>query len=171
MPDLIDWRTCLIWWTERHAWFDGQTDRHAWFDGQMDMPDWWTYRHAWSDTDLVISLKHSLDIHSNIHTFIDASFLYIYLHSNDNDDNDGDDDDSDDDSDGADDGVSYDHNSENGDFSDESIVMYEKNNDNDDDRDDDKSDDDDNDDDYDVGDDSQPPQLFLALSDSVLFMI
>ena len=32
-------------------------------------------------------------------------------------------------------------------------------------------DDDDNDNDYDVGDDSRPPQLFSALSDSLLFMI
>ena len=138
----------------------------------MDMPDlmnlqtclFWYWPCYFPQTFTRHSFKHS-------HSFIDASFLYIYLHSNDNDDNDGDDDDSDDDSDGADDGVSYDHNSENGDFSDESIVMYEKNNDNDDDCDDDKSDDDDNDDDYDVGDDSQPPQLFSALSDSVLFMI
>ena len=32
-------------------------------------------------------------------------------------------------------------------------------------------DDDGGDDDYDVGDDSLPPQLFSALSDSLLFMI
>ena len=70
----------------------------------------------------------------------------------------------DDDSDGIDDSVSNDHDSENGDFSDENIVVYNKNDDNDeDDGDDDDGDDDDNDDDYDVGNDSRPPQLFSAL--------
>ena len=41
----------------------------------------------------------------------------------------------------------------------------------DDDGDDDDSDVDEDDDGYDVGDDSRPPQLFLACSDSLLFMI
>ena len=36
---------------------------------------------------------------------------------------------------------------------------------------DDEDDDDDNDNEYDVGYDSQPPQLFSAFSDSLLFMI
>ena len=40
----------------------------------------------------------------------------------------------------------------------------------DDDGDDDDGDDNDNDDDYDIGNDSRPPQLFSALSDSLLFM-
>ena len=97
--------------------------------------------------------------------FVFLSFLYVYLHSDDNADNDGDDDDSDDngddDSDGADDGVSDDH-SKNGDFSDENIVVYDKNDNNDNDGDDD---------DYDVVDNSQSPQLFSALSVSLLFMI
>ena len=91
----MDWWTCLIWWT---------------------------HRHAWCDTDLVFSLKHSPE------QYINASFHYIFLHSDDNHDNEGDDDDSDDDgdddndSDGADDGVSNVHDSENGNFSDESVV-------------------------------------------------
>ena len=54
--------------------------------------------------------------------------------------------------------------------------MYDKNDSNDDDGDDDDGDEDDGGyedsvDDYDVGDDSRPPQLFSALSDSLLFMI
>ena len=56
--------------------------------------------------------------------------------------------------------------------------MYGKNDtndddgdDDDDDGDDDDGDDDDNDDNYDVRDDSWPQRLFLALSDSLLFMI
>ena len=44
------------------------------------------------------------------------------------------------------------------------------NNDSDDDSDDDDSDDD-NDDNYDIRDDSRPPHLFSALSESHLFMI
>ena len=48
-------------------------------------------------------------------------------------------------------------------------ILYDKNNNNDDDGDDDDGDYDDNDDD--VGVDSRPPQLFLALSDTLLFMI
>ena len=98
----MDWWTCLIWWTYRHAW------------------------HQWCDTDLVFSLKLSPE------QCINASFLYVFHHCDDNDNNDdndgdgddGDDDgdDDDDDSDGADDGVSNDNDSENGDFSDENIV-------------------------------------------------
>ena len=66
--------------------------------------------------------------------------------------------------------------SENGDFSDENIVVYDKNDNNDDDGDkddddDDDCEDDDSDGDYDVGDDSRPPQLFSVLLDSLLFMI
>ena len=49
--------------------------------------------------------------------------------------------------------------------------MYDKNDNDDDDGDDDDGDDDDNDENYDVRDDSWPPQLFLAFSDSLLFMI
>ena len=48
---------------------------------------------------------------------------------------------------------------------------YDDNGDDDDDGDDDDGDDDDNDDNYDVRDDSLPQRLFLALSDSLLFMI
>ena len=62
------------------------------------------------------------------------------------------------------------HSSPPGDFSDENIVVYDKKGNNDDDS-DDESDDDDSNDDYDVWDDSRPPQLFSALSDSLLFMI
>ena len=60
---------------------------------------------------------------------------------------------------------------ENGDFSDENIVVYDKNDSNDDDGDDYDGDDDDNNDDYDVGDYSRPPQLVSTLSDSLLIMI
>ena len=52
--------------------------------------------------------------------------------------------------------------------------MCDKNDNNDDDGDDDDDDDgddDDNDDDYDVGNDFRPPKLFLALSDTLFFMI
>ena len=73
--------------------------------------------------DLLFSLKHSPE------QYINALFLYILLHSDDNHDNDGDDDDSDEvgddddgDSDGTDGGVSNVHDSENGNFSDESVV-------------------------------------------------
>ena len=68
MTDLMDWQTCLIWWTKRHAWFDGQTDRQTcliwWTDGHA----WFDELSAWFDTDLVISLKHSPE------RYIDASF-------------------------------------------------------------------------------------------------
>ena len=48
-------------------------------------------------------------------------------------------------------------------------VLYDKSNNNDDDVDDDDYDE--NDDDYDVEDDSRPPKLYLALSDTIFFMI
>ena len=66
MTDLMDWQTCLIWWTKRHAWFDGQTDIPDLMD-RWTCLIWWTYS-AWFDTDLVISLKHSPE------RYIDASF-------------------------------------------------------------------------------------------------
>ena len=50
-------------------------------------------------------------------------------------------------------------------------MLYDKNNNNDDDVDDDDGDYYDNDDDYDVGNDFRPPKLFLALSDTLFFMI
>ena len=50
-------------------------------------------------------------------------------------------------------------------------MLYDKINNNDDDVDDDDGDYYDNDDDYDVGNDFRPPKLFLALSDTLFFMI
>ena len=56
MPDFLDQLTCLIWWTEGHAWFNGLTDipdlmdwQTCWFYGLTDMLIWWTDGHAWFD--------------------------------------------------------------------------------------------------------------------------
>ena len=59
--------------------------------------------------------------------FCTFTFVVMVMMSDDNDGNNGDDDDSDDDdSDGADDGVCKDHGSENGDFTDKNIDLYDK---------------------------------------------
>ena len=46
MPYSIDWETCLIWWTDRHAWYDGLTDMPDLMDWETCLI-WWTDRHAW----------------------------------------------------------------------------------------------------------------------------
>ena len=102
MHDSMDWRTCLIWWTDRYAWFD---------------------------TDLVISLKHSPDRYidaSFLYVYLHSDDNYDSDSDDDDDDSDDDSDDSDDsddrDSDDNDDRDSDDNDySENGDYNDRNI--------------------------------------------------
>ena len=128
-----------LWWTDLHAWLDG----YAWFDELTELPD----------------LIPTLLFPSNIYQSSTSKRRFFIFNDDKEDDDVKSDESDDDDSDGADDGVSDGRISENGDFSDENIVVYNKNDDNDDDDgDDDDGDDDDSDDDgnddYDVGDDS-----------------
>ena len=48
MPNLIYWQTCIIWWTDGHAWIDGQTDMPGFMDWQTHL-NWWTNGHAGFD--------------------------------------------------------------------------------------------------------------------------
>ena len=78
----MDWGTCLIQLTDRHAWFDGLTDMpnlmdlqtwlNWWTDRHANFMDWhtcliwWTDRHAWFDglTDMPDLMDRQADRHA-----------------------------------------------------------------------------------------------------------